>query len=64
LGNFLGDFLLSLGDFLTKTSGHPGWQSGILGKKKQLATPEINSWIFFSLVLGTEEETRFQISSS
>jgi hypothetical protein len=50
LGNFLGDFLLSLGDFLTKTSGHPGWQSGILGK--------INSWIFFSLVLGTEEETR------
>jgi hypothetical protein len=30
----LGDFLLSLGDFLTKTSGHPGWQSGILGKKK------------------------------
>jgi hypothetical protein len=24
LGNFLGDFSLSLGDFLTKTSGHPG----------------------------------------
>jgi hypothetical protein len=23
LGDFLGDFLLSLGDFLTKTSGHP-----------------------------------------
>ncbi len=23
LGNFLGDFLLSLGDFFTKTSGHP-----------------------------------------
>jgi hypothetical protein len=24
LGNFLGDFSLSLGDFFTKTSGHPG----------------------------------------
>jgi hypothetical protein len=24
LGDFLGDFSLSLGDFLTKTSGHPG----------------------------------------
>ncbi len=24
LGNFLGDFSLSLGNFLTKTSGHPG----------------------------------------
>jgi hypothetical protein len=23
LGDFLGDFSLSLGDFLTKTSGHP-----------------------------------------
>jgi hypothetical protein len=23
LGDFLGNFLLSLGDFLTKTSGHP-----------------------------------------
>jgi hypothetical protein len=23
LGNFWGDFLLSLGDFFTKTSGHP-----------------------------------------
>jgi hypothetical protein len=23
LGNFLGDFSLSLGDFFTKTSGHP-----------------------------------------
>jgi len=23
LGNFLGDFSLSLGDFLTETSGHP-----------------------------------------
>ncbi len=23
MGDFLGDFLLSLGDFLTKTSGHP-----------------------------------------
>ncbi len=24
LGNFLGDFLLSFGNFFTKTSGHPG----------------------------------------
>jgi hypothetical protein len=24
LGDFLGDFMLSLGDFFTKTSGHPG----------------------------------------
>jgi len=24
LGDFLGDFLLSLGNFFTKTSGHPG----------------------------------------
>jgi hypothetical protein len=24
LGDFLGDFSLSLGDFFTKTSGHPG----------------------------------------
>jgi hypothetical protein len=24
LGDFWGDFLLSLGDFFTKTSGHPG----------------------------------------
>ncbi len=24
MGNFLGDFSLSLGDFFTKTSGHPG----------------------------------------
>ncbi len=24
LGNFLGDFSLSLGDFFTKTFGHPG----------------------------------------
>ncbi len=24
LGNFSGDFSLSLGDFLTETSGHPG----------------------------------------
>ncbi len=24
LGDFLGDFSLSLGDFLTETSGHPG----------------------------------------
>jgi hypothetical protein len=27
LGNFLGDFSLSLGDFFTKTSGHPGGMS-------------------------------------
>jgi hypothetical protein len=25
LGDFLGNFLLSLGDFLTKTSGHPAY---------------------------------------
>jgi hypothetical protein len=28
LGDFLGDFSLSLGDFLTKTSGHPGYSIG------------------------------------
>jgi hypothetical protein len=27
LGDFLGDFALSLGDFLTETSGHPGNKS-------------------------------------
>ncbi len=29
LGNFLGDFSLSLGDFLTETSGHPGQNKGM-----------------------------------
>jgi hypothetical protein len=27
LGDFWGDFLLSLGDFFTKTTGHPGGMS-------------------------------------
>ncbi len=31
LGNFLGDFSLSLGDFLTETSGHPVLRPHIWG---------------------------------
>ena len=33
LGDFLGDFSLSLGDFFTKTSGHPDMDSGALIKR-------------------------------
>jgi hypothetical protein len=34
LGDFLGDFSLSLGNFLTKTSGHPDYETEIADMRK------------------------------
>ena len=59
-GQLFGRFFIVFGRFFNKNIWSPWLAVWYFGqqKKKQLATPEINSWIFFSLVLGTEEETR------
>jgi hypothetical protein len=43
LGDFLGDFSWSLGDFLTKTSGHPGNHGNKLLKDKKGVSKKANN---------------------
>jgi hypothetical protein len=62
LGDFLGDFSLSFGDFFTKTSGHPGtsWpQSQIFG---ELLTKKIQT-IFFCQLGFKKQKFIHKISS-
>ncbi len=47
LGNFLGDFSLSLGDFFTKTSGHPGCLAQ--GVKVSTATVDVTGVVMITL---------------